>query len=65
MTRPDTNSSRRKVVKIRPSWELAAEDDSGNWFFEFTDEPKNYKPSQIREQAAKKVMRELEGKQRL
>lgn len=54
-----------KVTKIRPSWELVAEDEKGNWFFEFTSEPKNYKPAHLREQAAKKVMRELEGKQRL
>ncbi len=57
--------SGKKIVKIRPSWELVAEDEKGNWFFEFTDVPKNYKPERVRNFWNEKIIKELEGKQRL
>lgn len=54
-----------KVKKIRPSWELVNEDEVGNWIFEFTDDPRNYKPERIRKSASDKVMKEIESRMKL
>lgn len=60
--------SDKRVVKICPSWELTNEDDKGNMFFEFTDEPRGYISEgvmQRKEAASKKIMRELENRRKL
>lgn len=54
-----------RVVKIRPSWELVHEDDKGNWTFELTDIPRNYKPDRVRTQWNDKIIREMENRRKL
>ena len=58
-------SLNKRVVKIRPSWELVAQGDSGEMYFEFTDEPKNYKPDIVRTKFNEKIIKEMENRRKL
>lgn len=59
------SEKRRKVIKIRPSWELVHDDSEGNMYFEFTDEPKNYKPERVRAAFNRKITKEMENRSKL
>lgn len=53
----------KNVVTITPEWELAKTDKEGNWIFHQTRTPRRL--YEEKEAASKKVMKEMESRQKL